>query len=362
MFLRLLQKLRAVEDWQRTLYIMFVAQLLTAVGFSVIFPFLSLYVTELGSSSSLSVEFLAGAVFSAQALTMMIASPIWGAVADRYGRKLMVQRAMFGGAVIMLLMGFARTGEELVLLRALQGLITGTVAASNALVASVAPRRRSGYAMGLLLMGQTTGIAIGPLIGGVLADAFGYQLTFVVTSVLLLVGGILVFFGVEERFTPRPESATVKRSDVTIKVTETGELRARDQVTISAANDKQILWLAPEGTWVEEGDTLVVYESEKYLIAKSEAESTVEVARANIISALSELESQKAKEEAALKRYETMKNLADEGFAVQSEVDQARLVYRSEKQNALVRGLCRCGTRQHEPCGKNAGSAGSQIA
>jgi DHA1 family multidrug resistance protein-like MFS transporter len=124
----------------------------------------------------------------------------------------MVQRAMFGGAIIMLLMGFVRSGEELVLLRALQGMITGTVAASNALVASVAPRQRSGYAMGLLLMGQTSGIAIGPLIGGVLADAFGYQLTFILTSVLLLIGGVLVFFGVEERFTPRPESATVKRS------------------------------------------------------------------------------------------------------------------------------------------------------
>ncbi|MBK8902267.1 MAG: MFS transporter [Anaerolineaceae bacterium] len=212
MFSRLLQKLRAVEPWQRTLYIMFVAQVLTAVGFSVIFPFLSLYVTELGSRTRLSAEFLAGAVFSAQALTMMIASPIWGAVADRYGRKLMVERAMFGGAIIMLLMGFVRSGEELVLLRALQGMITGTVAAANALVAAVAPRQRSGYAMGLLLMGQTTGVAIGPLIGGVLADAFGYRLTFVLTSALLLVGGLLVYWGVTENMAPRPVSATQKRS------------------------------------------------------------------------------------------------------------------------------------------------------
>ncbi|MCA9953825.1 MAG: MFS transporter [Anaerolineales bacterium] len=209
---RLLQKLRDVEPWQRTLYIMFAAQLLTAVGFSVIFPFLSLYVTDLGSRTSLSVEFLAGAVFSAQAITMMVASPIWGAVADRYGRKLMVERAMFGGAVIMLLMGFVRSGEELVLLRALQGMITGTVAAANALVASVAPRQRSGYAMGLLLMGQTTGVAIGPLIGGVLADAFGYRLTFVLTSASLLLGGLMVYWGVEESRAARPEASAPKRS------------------------------------------------------------------------------------------------------------------------------------------------------
>ncbi|WP_420627533.1 MFS transporter [Candidatus Leptofilum sp.] len=207
-----MQRLRTVVPWQRTLAIMFVAQLLTAVGFSVIFPFLSLYVTDLGSQRGFSVEFLAGAVFSAQALTMMIASPFWGAVADRYGRKLMVQRAMFGGAIIMLLMGFVRSGEELVLLRGLQGMITGTVAASNALIASVAPRERSGYAMGLLLMGQTTGIAIGPLIGGVLADAFGYRLTFVLTSALLLVGGLLVSRGVEEHFAPRKKSAKARPS------------------------------------------------------------------------------------------------------------------------------------------------------
>ncbi|MFZ1397884.1 MAG: MFS transporter [Candidatus Promineifilaceae bacterium] len=212
MISRLLQKLRTVEPWQRTLYIMFVAQLLTAVGFSVIFPFLSLYVTELGSRTALSAEFLAGAVFSAQAVTMMIASPIWGAVADRYGRKIMVERAMFGGAVIMLLMGFVRSGEELVLLRALQGMITGTVAAANALIAAIAPRQRSGYAMGLLLMGLNTGIAIGPLIGGVLADAFGYRMTFVLTAVLLLIGGLLVWWGVEERFTPRETASNARPS------------------------------------------------------------------------------------------------------------------------------------------------------
>ena len=212
MLKQLQQKFLAVAPWQHTLYIMFVAQLLTAVGFSVIFPFLSLYVTELDSTTSLSVEFLAGAVFSAQAITMMIASPIWGAVADRYGRKLMVQRAMFGGAVIMLMMGFVRSAEELVLLRALQGMITGTIAAANALVASVAPRQRSGYAMGLLLMGQTSGIAIGPLIGGLLADAYGYRQTFILTSALLLLGGVLVFFGVQETFEPRPSSASIRRS------------------------------------------------------------------------------------------------------------------------------------------------------
>jgi DHA1 family multidrug resistance protein-like MFS transporter len=189
---------------------MFVAQLATAVGFALFFPFLPLYVADLGSSTSLSIEFLAGAVFSAQALTMAITSPIWGSVADRYGRKLMVERAMFGGAVVLLLMGFVQTAEQLVLLRAIQGMITGTVAAANALVAATAPRERTGFAMGLLQMGQISGIAIGPLIGGLMADAVGYRYAFVITSILLLASGILVHWGVTERFT-RPEQPKTGR-------------------------------------------------------------------------------------------------------------------------------------------------------
>ncbi|MBE0699072.1 MAG: MFS transporter, partial [Anaerolineaceae bacterium] len=136
--------------WQRTLYIMFTAQLLTAIGFSSIFPFFPLYVKQLGSSLGISLELLAGLVFSSQAFTMMIAAPIWGALADRYGRKLMVERAMFGGSFILLLMALVTSAEQLVLLRAIQGLVTGTVSAGNALVASVTPREHAGYGMGLL--------------------------------------------------------------------------------------------------------------------------------------------------------------------------------------------------------------------
>jgi len=188
--------------WERTLWIMFLAQMVSAIGFSNIFPFLPLYVESLGSSQGFSVEFLAGMVFSAQALTMMVASPIWGALADRYGRKLMVQRATFGGAVLLLLMGFVTTAEQLVLLRALQGLVTGTVAAANALVAAAAPRSRTGYAMGVIQVALWGGVAIGPLIGGFMADQWGYQSAFVLTAILLALSGLLVHYGVQEQFTP----------------------------------------------------------------------------------------------------------------------------------------------------------------
>ncbi len=190
------------EHWRRTLWVIFFVQLTTAVGFSSIFPFLPLYVKELGTNTSLSVELLAGLVFSAQAITMMLASPVWGSLADRYGRKLMVQRATFGGALLLLMMAYVRSAEELVALRAIQGLVTGVLAAANALVAAAAPRERTGYAMGMLQVALGSGLAVGPLIGGVAADSFGYRAAFYITAGMLLLGGLTVMIGVREEFEP----------------------------------------------------------------------------------------------------------------------------------------------------------------
>ncbi|MGL4608448.1 MAG: MFS transporter [Trueperaceae bacterium] len=186
-----------MQSWQRTLWIMFTSQLLSSVGFSMIFPFLPGYVNSLGSSLGIDLVFLAGAVFSSQAITMAIASPIWGTLADRWGKKSMVERAMFGGSLILLAMAFSTSAEMLVMLRAVQGFISGTVAAASALVAATAPRERTGYAMGALQTGVWSGVALGPLLGGLLADAYGYHVAFYFTAALLFLGGLLVHFGVE---------------------------------------------------------------------------------------------------------------------------------------------------------------------
>ena len=165
-----------------------------------IFPFLPLYIDSLGSAGGLSTELLSGLVLSAQGITMMIAAPVWGAVADRFGRKKMIMRALFGGAITLGLMGLVQNAEQLIILRALQGLVSGTVSANNALVAAAAPRHRVGFAMGTLQVGLWAGVAIGPLLGGVLADLFGYTLPFMLTALLLVVGGLVVLLGVNEDF------------------------------------------------------------------------------------------------------------------------------------------------------------------
>ncbi len=134
----------------------------SALGFSIIFPFLPLYLQELGTSTNLGIELLSGLIYSVQAVTMTIASPFWGVVADRCGRKMMVVRAGCGGALVIFLMGFVQTAEQLVFLRAVQGLISGVIAASSTLAAAVTPGERTGYAMGLL-------------VGGVLPDRLGFE-------------------------------------------------------------------------------------------------------------------------------------------------------------------------------------------
>ena len=193
-----------LTNWKFTLCVVFVAQVLSAVGFSMIFPFLPLYIDELGSVGGHSTELLSGLVISVQGLTMMFTAPLWGAVADRFGRKKMIMRAMFGGGVTLAMMAFVQSAEQLILVRALQGLVTGTVSANNALVASVTPRSRVGFAMGTLQVGLWAGVAVGPLLGGVLADLFGYSMPFLLTAGLLSVGGFVVMLGVSEDFRPAP--------------------------------------------------------------------------------------------------------------------------------------------------------------
>ena len=188
--------------WRRNLYVLFGVQMLSMVGFSMVFPFLPLYIKEIGVNTWGSVEFWSGMVFSAQAITMMISAPLWGAVADRYGRKIMLIRATLGGAILIALMGFVQSAEQLTLLRAVQGLVTGTIPAANALVASSAPKEHSGEALGLLQTGTWIGVAVGPLLGGVIGDAFGFRESFWVTGSLLALSGLAIILWVKEDFNP----------------------------------------------------------------------------------------------------------------------------------------------------------------
>ncbi|MFO8081892.1 MAG: MFS transporter, partial [Armatimonadota bacterium] len=172
-------------------------------------PFIPFYIRDLGVTGTSEVAMWAGLVIFAAGITQAIFAPIWGALADRYGRKMMVNRAMFGGAVVMTAMGFAGNVWHLFGLRALQGALTGTVVASTTLVASVTPNKRMGYSLGMMQVAVLMGITVGPLVGGLMADAWGYRVPFYASGAMLLVGGLVVQFLAHENFSP-PDRETAE--------------------------------------------------------------------------------------------------------------------------------------------------------
>lgn len=192
----------ADNRWVITLIIVATAQGLSTLGISLVFPFLPLYIQTLDGASFISPELLAGLVISAPPLMATFTAPFWGRLADQYGRKKMVMRAIFTSGIVMFFMAFAQTAMALIVLRGLQGLTTGIISANTALIAGETPRRRLGFALGAFQVGLYGGIAIGPLFGGLLADNFGFQIPFLFTSVILFLGGLLVTFGVRETYVP----------------------------------------------------------------------------------------------------------------------------------------------------------------
>jgi MFS transporter, DHA1 family, multidrug resistance protein len=188
--------------WVITLIVAAVAQAVSAGGISLVFPFLPIYIQTLEGSDALSPELFAGLVIAAPPLMATFSAPFWGRLADQYGRKKMVMRAMFTASIVLFFMTFSQTAFMLVFMRGLQGLTTGIVAANTALVAGEAPRHRVGFALGTLQVGLWSGVAIGPIFGGILADNFGFQVPFLFTSVMVFIGGLLITFGVRENFTP----------------------------------------------------------------------------------------------------------------------------------------------------------------
>jgi len=189
-----------VTGWRRTLWSVWVAHLLACMGFSFCMPFLPFYVRELGVVGDGQAAVWAGAAMTSAGLTLTIFSPIWGWVADRIGRKSMLMRAMLGGSVVIALVGLVQTAPQLVAARLLQGAVTGTSGACNSLVASCVPRARLGYAMGVMQTSVILGCTIGPWLGGPLADRFGYRIPFFLCAALWLLAGLVVVFGVTERF------------------------------------------------------------------------------------------------------------------------------------------------------------------
>lgn len=179
---------------------MWVSQFLSMVGFSISLPFAPFYLRELGVGDEGHVRAYAALAAALSNVTFAVMAPLWGVLADRYGRKNMVLRANFGGAVIVALMGLSPNAFWFLVLRAIQGMFTGTVSASMTLVASSTPNHRQGFALGFLSTSVFSGDMAGLFIGGLLAEMFGFRNSFYLSGMMLGMSGILVLIFAREKF------------------------------------------------------------------------------------------------------------------------------------------------------------------
>ncbi|WJV52130.1 multidrug efflux MFS transporter MdtG [Prodigiosinella aquatilis] len=189
-------------DWKRNLYVTWLGCFFTGAAFSLVMPFLPLYVEQLGITGHEALNLWSGLVFSITFLFSAIASPFWGRLADRKGRKLMLLRSALGMAIVMVLMGLAQNIWQFLFLRAALGMLGGFVPNANALIATQVPRHRSGWALGTLSTGTVSGALIGPLIGGYLADIYGLKPVFFITASVLFLCFVITLFNVREHFAP----------------------------------------------------------------------------------------------------------------------------------------------------------------
>ena len=174
------------------------------IGFGLSGPAVPLFLEEdIGITDPVKLKAWVGLIQSASAVTLAVFAPIWGHLADTFSRRVMLLRAMFGGAIVISLTGFVSSPCQFLVLKSIQGCLTGTVAAATVLTAGITPAAQVAFALGLLQTCIAIGNSMGPMIGGVLADFIGYRATFFSTGIVLALSGIVVLKGVDNDAKPR---------------------------------------------------------------------------------------------------------------------------------------------------------------
>ncbi|HLQ39458.1 MAG TPA: multidrug efflux MFS transporter [Tetragenococcus sp.] len=187
--------------WRRNLMISWIGCFFTGASMSLVMPFIPLYIESLNAPKG-QIELFSGLAVSVTAFAAAIISPIWGNLADRKGRRLMMIRAAGGMTVAMGSLAFVPNVYWLLAMRFLNGLLSGYIPNATALIASQAPEEKSGEALGTLATGAVAGNLIGPSMGGILAEIFGMKNVFIITGTILFITMLLTIFFVKEDFQP----------------------------------------------------------------------------------------------------------------------------------------------------------------
>lgn len=224
----------APVDWRRNLAALWLAEFTAILGFAFAFPFLPLFLhRELHIPSGPELSFWTGVSAASTGFALALTSPIWGRLADRYGRKPMLVRAMFGGGISVGLMGLAQSALQLTVLRGIQGASSGTVAAATALVATETPPAHLAWALGILNSAISLGSAAGPATGGLAANLFGLRAIFIGGGLLLLLAAVPVLIVVRE--SPRRPRAVTPPTLEALRAAGTGTIKALTVLMIAEA-------------------------------------------------------------------------------------------------------------------------------
>ncbi|MBI5214354.1 MAG: MFS transporter [Ignavibacteriae bacterium] len=199
-----------MEIWKKNLYTLWAAQFLTMIGMNLVIPFLPFYIRHLGVTDQQELAMWSGLAFSGTFMSSFIATPIWGSLGDRHGKKMMVVRAIFGLGVAQIFVGFSQDVYQLFFFRMVQGAISGFIPAAIALVSSSTPKEKIGYSLGFLQSATAGGAVFGPFVGGILADFIEYRYIFFIVAGLCFIGGLFIMKFVQE--VEQPETLKTRSS------------------------------------------------------------------------------------------------------------------------------------------------------
>lgn len=199
-----------LDRWKRTLVVVWLSQFLSIAAFAFGLPFVAYYMQELGVRDQDALLFYLSLFNGAAPLSFALAAPLWGAAADRWGRRPMLIRANGMAMLVLLGMGLAESVGALIVLRIAQGALTGTIPAAQTLIATATPDQRQGLALGTLSTAVFAGMTAGTALGGRIAETLGYAEAYLVSACLSGAATLLIVCGTRERFRrpPRPVVAT----------------------------------------------------------------------------------------------------------------------------------------------------------
>jgi MFS family permease len=194
-------------NWRRNLFAVTAACFIGFTGFTLVMPFLPLYFQQLGVRDVGAIAMWSGLSLGVTPALTALLSPFWGRLADRFGRKIMVERSLISFIFLMGAMAFVTHPWQVFALRAAQGLFAGYGALTLTMAADSAPRDRVAYSIGYVQTAQRLGPAVGPIVGGAVAQVVGLRHAFLVTAAFYVVALVLVFVMYDERTVPHHAEA-----------------------------------------------------------------------------------------------------------------------------------------------------------